>query len=49
MHLSRPLFEQENIDGVIHFAAFSQVGESGKLPLRYYDNNVSGTRVLLDR
>lgn len=25
------LFEQENIDGVIHFAAFSQVGESGKL------------------
>ena len=31
------LFEQENIDGVIHFAAFSQVGESGKLPLRYYD------------
>ena len=43
------LFEQENIDGVIHFAAFSQVGESGKLPLRYYDNNVSGTRVLLEQ
>lgn len=41
------LFEQENIEGVIHFAAFSQVGESMTKPLKYYDNNLCGTTVLL--
>ena len=41
------LFEKENIEGVIHFAACSQVGESMKLPLKYYDNNLCGTAVLL--
>lgn len=42
------LFEKENIDGVIHFAANSQVGESMTNPLKYYSNNVGGTRVLLE-
>jgi UDP-glucose 4-epimerase len=37
-----------NIDAVIHFAAFSLVGESMENPLKYYDNNVYGTKVLLD-
>ena len=37
------LFETEHIDGVIHFAASSQVGESMKDPLKYYDNNLRGT------
>lgn len=32
---------------VMHFAALSLVGESGALPARYYDNNVSGTLSLL--
>ncbi len=41
------LFEQESIDGVIHFAASSQVGESMSDPLKYYDNNLCGTTVLL--
>ena len=41
------LFEQENIKGVIHFAAFSQVGESMTKPLKYYENNLWGTTVLL--
>ena len=41
------LFEQENIEGVIHFAAFSQVGESMSKPLKYYENNLWGTTVLL--
>ncbi len=41
------LFEKENIEGVIHFAACSQVGESMVLPLKYYDNNLCGTAVLL--
>jgi len=38
----------DKIDGVIHFAAFSLVGESMVNPLKYYDNNVYGTKVLLD-
>lgn len=41
------LFEQEQIEGVIHFAACSQVGESMTQPLKYYDNNLCGTAVLL--
>ena len=41
------LFQAERIDGVIHFAACSQVGESMSDPLKYYDNNLYGTMVLL--
>lgn len=42
------VFEKEKIDGVIHFAANSLVGESMSEPLKYYDNNLYGTKVLLD-
>ena len=42
------IFEKEDIDGVIHFAACSQVGESMKDPLKYYNNNLCGTEVLLE-
>lgn len=42
------LFQKEKIDAVIHFAAFSLVGESVKEPLKYYENNLYGTKVLLD-
>ncbi|MDO1605486.1 UDP-glucose 4-epimerase GalE [Lactobacillus sp. YT155] len=42
------VFQSENIDGVIHFAAFSIVPESMKSPLKYYDNNVYGMNVLLE-
>lgn len=41
------VFDSEEIDGVIHFAAFSQVGESMTDPLKYYENNLWGTTVLL--
>ena len=41
------LFKTENIDAVIHFAAFSLVGESVTNPLKYYENNLYGTKVLL--
>ena len=41
------LFQAEKIDSVIHFAASSQVGESMSDPLKYYDNNLYGTMVLL--
>lgn len=42
------LFQQEKIDAVIHFAAYSLVGESVTNPLKYYDNNLCGTKVLLE-
>ena len=41
-------FENEQIDAVIHFAAYSLVGESVVNPLKYYDNNLCGTKILLD-
>ncbi len=43
----KKLFDNFNIDKVIHFAAFSQVGESVKDPQKYYINNVCGTLNLL--
>ena len=42
------VFEQESIDGVIHFAANSLVGVSMTEPLEYYHNNVYGMMVLLE-
>ncbi|PLR86879.1 UDP-glucose 4-epimerase GalE [Bacillus canaveralius] len=44
----RKVFADEQIDGVLHFAANSLVGESMQKPLQYFDNNVYGTQVLLD-
>lgn len=41
------LFKKEKIDAVIHFAASSLVGESMTNPLKYYENNLYGTMVLL--
>jgi UDP-glucose 4-epimerase len=41
------ILEKEQIEAVIHFAAFSLVGESMKIPLHYYENNVYGTKELL--
>lgn len=42
------VFDKEKIDAVIHFAANSLVGESMINPLKYYDNNLCGTKVLLE-
>ena len=42
------VFKKHKIDAVIHFAAYSQVGESMKEPEKYYKNNVLGTKNLLD-
>lgn len=36
-----------DISEVIHFAAYKAVGESMEQPLRYYNNNVSGTIALV--
>jgi UDP-glucose 4-epimerase len=42
------VFEQETIETVIHFAGLKAVGESVLKPLEYYQNNVTGTLVLLE-
>lgn len=44
----RRVFEQNQIDAVIHFAGLKAVGESCKIPLRYYHNNITGTLVLCE-
>lgn len=42
------IFKTEKIDSVIHFAGLKAVGESVQKPLEYFDNNITGTLVLLD-
>lgn len=34
------ILENNNFDGVIHFAAFKALGESMSNPLKYYENNI---------
>lgn len=41
------IFSEHNIDAVMHFAAYSLVGESVKEPMKYYHNNVAATIELL--
>ena len=41
------LFAEYEIDAVLHFAGLKAVGESVAKPLRYYDNNLHGSQVLL--
>lgn len=42
----RKVFQEQAIDAVIHFAGWKAVGESTRVPLAYYHNNVSGTVAL---
>ena len=42
------VFEKEEIEGILHFAANSLVGESMVEPLKYFDNNVYGTQIVLE-
>jgi UDP-glucose 4-epimerase len=41
------ILRAHNCSAVVHFAGLKAVGESTKLPLAYYDNNVVGTHRLL--
>jgi len=41
-------FQSHPIDAVVHFAGLKAVGESVEKPREYHDNNVGGTRILLD-
>ena len=42
------IFDENKIDGVIHFAGFKAVGESCEKPLMYYHNNLMSTITLLE-
>ncbi|MEY4719326.1 MAG: hypothetical protein RL563_1944 [Pseudomonadota bacterium] len=42
------IFAQHDIEAVVHFAGLKAVGESCQLPLQYYQNNITGTLVLLE-
>ncbi|WP_287128956.1 UDP-glucose 4-epimerase GalE [Candidatus Cyanaurora vandensis] len=42
------LFQQHQFVGVVHFAAFTYVGESVQQPLKYYRNNVASTLNLIE-
>ena len=44
----RRIFAEHDIDSVIHFAGLKAVGESVAEPIKYYDNNVSGSLVLAE-
>lgn len=46
-HLER-VFDEHDFFGVIHFAGLKAVGESVTKPLKYYQNNVTGTLNLLE-
>lgn len=39
----KKIFTEEKIEAVIHFAGLKAVGESCKIPLEYYDNNLIST------
>lgn len=42
------IFSKEKIEAVIHFAGLKAVGESVQKPWKYYNNNITGTLILLD-
>ena len=42
------IFAENKIEAVFHFAAFIEAGESVKLPLKYFNNNVYGMQILLE-
>ncbi|HOS97827.1 MAG TPA: UDP-glucose 4-epimerase GalE [Deltaproteobacteria bacterium] len=44
----RDIFRREPIDAVIHFAGLKAVGESVRVPLSYYHNNITGTVILAE-
>ncbi len=46
--LLQRIFKENTIDGVIHFAGLKAVGESVKVPLMYYCNNIDSTLTLLE-
>ncbi len=46
--INRIFLENPGIEAVIHFAGLKAVGESVRMPIEYYENNINGTLVLTD-
>ena len=46
--LLQKVLREHAIEAVIHFAGLKAVGESVRMPLKYYDNNVHGSVVLME-
>ena len=44
----KKVFEENEIEAVIHFAGLKAVGESVTIPLTYYHNNLTGTLILCE-
>ncbi len=44
----RRVFEENDIESIIHFAGLKSVGESVQKPQLYYDNNVGSSKVLIE-
>lgn len=44
----RKIFKSHSVDAVIHFAGLKAVGESSKVPLKYYENNILSTLALIE-
>ncbi|MBQ3919586.1 MAG: UDP-glucose 4-epimerase GalE [Oscillospiraceae bacterium] len=44
----RKIFDENDIESVIHFAGLKAVGESVSKPIEYYHNNITGTLILCD-
>ncbi|MBR3234283.1 MAG: UDP-glucose 4-epimerase GalE [Atopobiaceae bacterium] len=42
------IFDENDVDAVIHFAGYKAVGESVQKPIEYYSNNIGNTLVLVD-
>lgn len=47
-NILRNIFKDYSINAVMHFAGLKAVGESEKNPIKYYDNNVMGSIILID-
>lgn len=46
--MMRKIFRENDLQGVIHFAASKAVGESTQIPLTYYSNNINSLIILLE-
>ena len=46
--LLRRIFAEHDVSAVIHFAGLKAVGESVAQPMKYYDNNVTGSLILVE-
>jgi UDP-glucose 4-epimerase len=47
-NILKKIFNQQEIGAVMHFAALKSVSESEKTPIKYYDNNVTGSLILFE-